>query len=175
MQRPTVFLGDSLTEWGNWNELFPGKQIVNAGVAGNTTSDILRRLKEIYAIKAEKVFLMAGINDLGQGDKGEKVFARYSQIIGRIEKACPECQLLLLSVLPVDLQRFSNPNIQIQEIPELNERIRCLADAGGRKYIHLHPHFADKQGYLRDELSDDGLHLNPQGYQLWKNRIEKYL
>lgn len=65
-----VFLGDSLT-WGGYGGSFvsevarrlPHKEIVNAGVGGNTVVNLLRRLDDVIAQEPDGVFVMVGGND----------------------------------------------------------------------------------------------------------------
>ena len=46
----TVMLGDSLTHWGEWSELFPGKSISNRGIAGDEIRNIfLALIASIYS------------------------------------------------------------------------------------------------------------------------------
>ena len=70
----TLFLGDSLTEYGNWRELFPGLDIKNRGIAGDTTDGVLHRLDGITALSPDKIFLMIGINDLLMGRSVKRIF-----------------------------------------------------------------------------------------------------
>jgi hypothetical protein len=62
-----VMLGDSLTELGEWQEMFPEVKIANRGISSDMTSGILERLDEVMEARPRKVFLMAGINDLFWG------------------------------------------------------------------------------------------------------------
>ena len=36
-----LFLGDSLVEWGDWHSLLPEHNIINRGMAGETTTNII--------------------------------------------------------------------------------------------------------------------------------------
>ena len=51
----SVFIGDSITEYGEWNDFFSSKNLSNRGVAGDTTEDILRRLDSIISTKANSI------------------------------------------------------------------------------------------------------------------------
>ena len=57
-----VFLGDSITEGGAWDELFPGVPVRNRGIGGDTTSGVLDRLDQITRGRPAKVFLKIGTN-----------------------------------------------------------------------------------------------------------------
>lgn len=61
-----LFLGDSLVEFFNWQERFPGYQVTNAGVAGETVQGLLRRTRESVTEKVPPhwISIMIGTNNL---------------------------------------------------------------------------------------------------------------
>lgn len=62
-----VMLGDSITEQGRWQAMFPCDGIVNQGISGDTTSGALARSERVLATGAEVVFVMLGVNDVTYG------------------------------------------------------------------------------------------------------------
>src|SRR6185312_7540851 len=66
-QHATVFLGDSITAFQDWQSSFPGRQIQNLGRPGQTTAQILSRMKQVEEQQPRALFLMAGVNDALQG------------------------------------------------------------------------------------------------------------
>ncbi|HEY9612561.1 GDSL-type esterase/lipase family protein, partial [Allocoleopsis sp.] len=58
-----------------------------------------------------------------------------------------------------------------RRIRDLNERLRAIAKEENVTYLDLYPLFADADGNMKTELSSDGLHLNPQGYLVWRNAL----
>ena len=44
---PLIALGDSITAAGPWSQAFPGHSVLNAGILGNTTVDLLGRLDDL--------------------------------------------------------------------------------------------------------------------------------
>jgi lysophospholipase L1-like esterase len=53
----------------------------------------------------------------------------------------------------------------------LNGQIKSLANSEGVIYLDLYSLFADTNGNLNAELTSDGLHLNAQGYKVWRNAL----
>src|SRR5699024_8845969 len=53
-----VFLGNSITDGGNWSELFQDDKIINRGINADITTGVLNRLKEVVNRKPKKVFLL---------------------------------------------------------------------------------------------------------------------
>jgi hypothetical protein len=76
-----VMIGDSITHQGHWEDIFPDNKIVNRGVGGDRTDDVLRRIDSIIKLKPNKVFLMLGINDLLWGRCVEDVLLDYLKIV----------------------------------------------------------------------------------------------
>ena len=66
-----VFLGDSITEYGQWEELMQNPKVKNRGIAGDTTWGLLRRLSTITSTQPQAIFLMIGVNDFLFTDKSE--------------------------------------------------------------------------------------------------------
>lgn len=170
-----IFLGDSLTEWGNWPKLFPKHNILNYGIAGNTTTDIINRLKDLKQHKPNKLFFMAGINDLGDQEKPENIFSNYENIFHYIKKEFVGLQLHILSVLPVHFNMIIKPAITPGNIQLLNSYLKKLAISNQAIFINMAPAFSDNFGNLNPLYTNDGLHLNTEGYLIWKQEIEKYI
>lgn len=163
-----IFLGDSITAGADWARFFPKLHVKNRGISGDTTLDILRRLHELYALDASKLFLLVGINDLNANTGLENIVERYRIILQRLTQNLPKTEIYVQSVLPVRNRWFPYQN---QSIQTLNEHLRRLAREFDLKYVDLYPAFIDSDGQLEQALSDDGLHLLPAGYQRWVKRI----
>jgi len=97
-----IFLGNSITEGGNWQNLFPDKNVINRGISGDVTDGILFRLDEVTSSRPEKVFLMVGTNDLARGKSISYVTNNHRIIIEKILKDSENTTLYLQSVLPVN-------------------------------------------------------------------------
>ena len=61
-----VFIGDSLTEWYDWQERFPAYRVTNLGISGETVEELLDRRDHIRdRVKdPDIIFLMTGINNI---------------------------------------------------------------------------------------------------------------
>jgi len=159
-----VFLGDSLTDGARWDELFPGIPVRNRGVPADTTADVLARLDQVTAGKPAQVFLMIGTNDLGQGASVAETAARYREILGRLRSESSATRVYVQSVLPRGAAFRA-------DIESLNREIERAAHDLGAAWIDLYPDFLAPDGSIRDDLSNDELHLLGPGYALWRDRI----
>jgi len=165
-----LFLGDSLTEYGNWRELFPGLDIRNRGIAGDTTDGVLHRLDGITALNPDKIFLMIGINDLLMGRTPKRILANYKEILSVLKRELPRAEVYVQSLLPVE--KMENVS---DGIIDLNGGLKRLADENGCNYINLFTPFSDPTVGINPDYTDDGLHLTPEGYAAWKREIREYL
>lgn len=160
-----VMLGDSITDGGRWEELFPEISIKNRGIPGDTTTGVLARMAHIVAAKPAAVFLKIGTNDLTRVPQRAVSYQQYRQIIATIQSGSPNTDIYVQSLLPRSVQ-FR------EEVEAYNEEIRALADELNVTYIDLYPAFLAADGSLRDELTRDELHLTGEGYQLWQALLE---
>jgi len=173
-----IFLGNSITEGGNWQNLFPDKNVINRGISGDVTDGILFRLDEVTSSRPEKVFLMVGTNDLARGKSISYVTNNHRIIIEKILKDSENTTLYLQSVLPVNPtvgNRFSGHKSKQKEILDVNANLRALAYEFNISYINLHKRFTNSKGELKPKFTHDGLHLSKKGYQKWKNVLKKYV
>ena len=61
-----VFIGDSLTQWCDWDRRFPEHTVTNLGISGETVEGLLARRERIHAqiVDPDFLFLMTGINNI---------------------------------------------------------------------------------------------------------------
>ena len=161
-----VFLGDSITEGGPWEEVFPDLRVRNRGVSGDTSDGVLQRLDQVTRATPTKVFLMIGTNDLFAGVSEDEIVANITAILDQLKQKTPDTEVYLESVLP------RAPSYR-ERVEALNTRLSEVALEHGSAWVDLYSRFLDPEtGGLRAELSNDELHLLGPGYQLWKEQIE---
>ena len=163
-----IFVGDSITAAGPWVAAFPNRRVLNAGVPGYTTVDLLAQLPSLRRDQPHTYVLMAGINDLRQGARAEFVAQRLALI--RQQLATPGQRLIQVSTLPCQIR--SCGAAALVEVDHLNRLLRRQTPAAD--FLDLTPSFLDAQG-LRPAFSIDGLHLNRAGYDQWLQRLRPLL
>lgn len=167
-------MGDSLTDLCEWSEIFRNEQIKNRGICGDTTDGILNRISNIVESKPKKLFIMIGINDLNQGVSAEDVVNNYKIMLETFKNQLPNLQIFVQSLLPVNNQLFINREAN-EKIVVLNSRLKEITTLLSFQYIDLFADFLDKNNQLDQQYTSDGIHLNGQGYLVWKAIIEKYV
>jgi lysophospholipase L1-like esterase len=66
-----------------------------------------------------------------------------------------------------EFTQFKNHYNKDEHILWLNEQIKLLGKKEKFTVIDLHPHFLNADKKLDKKYTEEGLHLNAQGYKLW--------
>ena len=161
-----VFLGNSITaEGGNWGEKLNYTNIRNRGIAGDVTDGVLARIDEIIYFKSKAVFLLIGINDLWNFSPSipstKYISNNILKIAKEIKKGSPETQVYVQTILP------TSKSIFVESINKINNTIKSKSSKFNFTVIDLHSHFENNDGFIKKELTTDGIHLNSKGYKVW--------
>ena len=170
-----VFLGDSIIEGANWNELFNNPNIINRGISGDNTQGVLKRINGIIRLQPSKLFIAIGTNDASQGISNEQTLTNYRTLIETIQQNSPRTKIFVHSLLPVSLVSKSIYSHTNEDVLNINQELIKLCSEEGIEYLNIHPNFSDKNGKLKSEFTNDGLHLLGKGYLVWKELIQKHL
>lgn len=165
-----IFLGNSITDIGEWTEIFQDIRVKNRGISGDNSFGVLDRLKEVTSSSPLKIFLMIGINDLAQKIPDDTIIRNYERIVRKIKTTSPATKIYLESILPTnnefsEFQRHQNKDIHIRI---LNAALGKIAADEGCTFIDLYSRFLGTDGKLDKKYTNDGLHLKGEGYMLWK-------
>jgi len=164
-----VMIGDSITDGAEWSELFPNISIVNRGIGGDTTRGVLNRMETIYSTNAKKAFVMIGVNDLGENISVDETLSNYEKIITKLKqhRITPYIQ----SVLFVgDKYAYKN-----NDISKLNLKLKEFSEKENVIFIDLNKVLSENGKLRKSYSSKDNIHLNGEGYYIWKNSIKKYI
>jgi lysophospholipase L1-like esterase len=168
-----VMLGDSLSQWFPNDRLPAASTWLNQGISGETTRGILARSGDLANAQPHTIYVMAGVNDIKRGISDREIIQNLSQTLQRLRQRHPNAQIVLQSILPT-----RSPQIQNDRIAGLNQWLSVMAQRHGAYYLDVHQYFAARDGYLRSDLTTDGIHLNERGYGVWQsvlNQSEQYL
>jgi lysophospholipase L1-like esterase len=170
-----VFLGNSITFGVDWYELLQMPQARNRGISGDMTFGVLERLQEIIDGKPAKLFILIGVNDVLRNVPDNYIINNYNKIISRVTKGSPNTRIYIQSILPINetfAQRKNNIG-KSERILAVNQALKQIAENYHVTYIDLHTAFKTPEGMLDASLTYDGLHLNLNGYQRWKETLQK--
>ncbi|MDP3914690.1 MAG: GDSL-type esterase/lipase family protein [Bacteroidota bacterium] len=173
-----IFLGNSITDGGEWCELLGNPNAKNRGISGDTTEGVLFRLNEVTRSKPAKVFLLIGINDLSRGVSKDTVYSNICRIADRIKKDSPKTKVYIQSILPVNdsFGLFKNHTNKAADVLWVNAQLKSWCEKEQFQYFELYSRFKNPDSeLLNPELTNDGLHLKGDGYLLWAETIKSYL
>lgn len=170
-----LFLGNSITEGGNWRVMLKDSSVLNRGISGDITFGILNRLDEVTRHHPSKVFLMIGINDLSKGIPNSVIIQNIFNIVGRIRAESPKTHIYVQSLLPVNPshKKFPAGYSKQDQVSEINGQLNKYAEPLKYTYVNLHAAFLDEQMTLNLSYTYDGLHLNKAGYSHWLASLKK--
>lgn len=166
-----IFLGDSITDHGEFQEYFPDEKVLNRGIAEDTTKGVLNRIGEVVDRNPKEVYIMIGINDIGAGADSASYEKNMRKVIESFD--LDETHLVLQSILPVNNKDFNN-DLSNETVDEFNSVLQQLADEYGIGYINLHPEMDGADGQLQEKITIDGIHLKGEGYDRWVAALEKF-
>lgn len=175
------FLGDSITRrWGaldypqlleHWKKAFFGWNAANFGWGGDTTRNILWRIRngELDGVSPKVVVLMAGTNNLGK-DSARDIAAGVAAILAAIREKAPAAAVILMSVPP----RYDRPGL-LEATLEVNRGLARLAGERVR-FVDLTERLGGADGKaLPGTMDKDGIHLAAGGYEAWAEALRPHL
>lgn len=163
-----VMIGDSHTALGVWRELLPGVDVVNRGIGGDTSEDILARLDAIVAIEPRRAYLQMGTNDFSRGRGFADVLTTYEIVLARLRAADID---VVVQSTPECVRAACGEAVDV--IRALNARLPALAAAHGAAFIDVAAALSDGDG-LRADFSSDNVHLNGAGYNVWSRLVAQF-
>ena len=177
--RRVVFMGDSITDsWQSpkYGGFFPGKPYLDRGISGQTTPQMLIRFRpDVIALNPAVVVILAGTNDIA-GNTGPatlEVIEDNLKSMSELARA-NHIRVVLASLLPIsdyEKDRAGQPIIRTKQRPPekiktLNEWMKEYARENNLTYLDYYSAMIDEKGFLKVELSEDGLHPNAKGYAI---------
>jgi lysophospholipase L1-like esterase len=161
-----VFLGDSVTEYWKLGapDLFTG-DIVNRGVSGQTTSQMLLRFRsDVIDLKPAVVHILAGVNDM-LSPIG--TLHTRSNLQAMVEFARTHGVKVILGTITPATRFWMVPNVELgPKIREHNAWLKRYAASEKIAFVDYTATLGDNALGIREELSNDGLHPNRNGYSL---------
>ena len=177
-----VFFGDSITEGYNVKEFYDEYRVVNSGISGNTTNDLINRIdNDLYDYNPSVVIIQIGTNDLRANIKDEEIINNIKSIIKGIRKNRKNASILVESIYPLnrdmDTEYWNavNEEYNNKHIIKLNKDIKKLCKIEHIKYIDVYTSLLDDNKNLKEVYSKEGLHLTDLGYYKVTKIIKKYL
>ncbi len=189
-----VLMGDSITHnydksklpdenfRPTWDRFYAPRRALNLGFGGDTTSNLLWRLRngEIDGIAPKVVVLLIGTNDTARNAAPSQVLCGIDAIVGEIERRLPATRILLLGILP---SAISDAKSAADSAVNAGLAARYAEDARVT-YLDVGAIFYDADGKLDTKIFYDprltdrhakALHPDTAGQRLMAEAIEPTL
>lgn len=169
-----LFTGSSTIE--NWKTLqqdFPGKKVLNRGISGTKTSDLLGYAdRVIKPYKADQVFLYEGDNDIGYKLTPAQILEQFTRLFEKVRSLHPKAEIVFISIKPSPRRLKDTAGIQ-----QTNALIReYIGKQKNAAYADVYTPMLGPGGALVPAYyREDGLHLTAAGYEVWTKVIRDYI
>ena len=133
----------------------------------------------VYKYNPSIVFLQVGIYDLNDKTDIKDIISNYEEIIDNIRKNRSYADICVESLIPINRDSedfdgdFFNDELNNDDIKEFNLKLKTLAEEKKVTYIDLYS-MLESDGKLDEDYSDDGIHLNDDGYRQMLKMVKKY-
>ena len=169
-----LFVGSSsIRMWSDLRDDFRGLPVINRGFGGSTLHDcgeLVNRLVAPYAPR--QVMVYAGDNDLAEGRTPQQVVESFASFVRQVRAALPGVRIGYISIKPSPARATL-----LARMHEANALLKAYAATlQDVDFIDIHTPMLGADGQPRAALfGPDALHLNREGYALWKSVIAPYL
>lgn len=167
----TAFIGDSRTQGLQINagiksaKFFAGRGL---NVKNALTDKVVRgkNNKNVTVVDAldgkeyKKVYISFGINELGWTNL-DIFIERYQALIKAVEEKQPKAEIVVYGILPVTKKKSDKDKVfNMKNVKKFNKRIKKMAEEMEITYVDLSDAVKNEKGFLPDEVTPDGIHMN---------------
>ncbi len=168
-----VFVGSSsIRRWFTLSQDYPGLPVVNRGFGGSQLADSWNYADRIILpYRPKQVIIYAGGNDLNAGKETELVFGDFVALVKRIREGSPEARIGVISLAPTHARWHL-----IEQFKEFNTLVKAYCQRHKVDFIDVYPLMLGADGKPKNDIFvKDGLHLNANGYAIWREAVAPYL
>ena len=183
MKKKLVFIGNSIVNGFPYDQKLcfvslvrraTGYDVINKGINGETTSDILARFdRDVLASEPDAVFIMTGTNDFIYGQTSvEQAFENLKKMEFMALNNARSITPIFITPLPVDAAMASKMWIAGADYDNVNQCLTELAEAirsSGNEFIDLNKLYRECGKY------HDGIHPLPEGHRFIADVVSDYI
>jgi lysophospholipase L1-like esterase len=180
LNKKNIFIGDSNIQRWDLNYYFPGAMCINEGISGSLINDANDKIKSLKLNTYDQCFIETGTNDLRKylknnivQQKGiDSVISNYDVLLSNAETHFSK--IYVIGIIP--LSSYNNPQGTAALYKNVNDKLKIEVQSFPKTvFIDIYPVLANKDNYLDATLTQDGLHLNPNGYEKLSATIRNFV
>jgi lysophospholipase L1-like esterase len=171
-----LFVGSSsFAFWKDVQQYFPEYSIINRGFGGSSLTDLIRYAPDvIFPYEPKQIVIYCGENDFA-GDTSlypSQVAQRFFDLFNLIRSRYKKVPIAYISMKPSPsrrhlMARFNVANVMIKNFLKKKKKTDS---------IDVYKAMLNENGQPKEEIFlADQLHMNAEGYKIWKKIIEPYL
>ena len=132
-----------------------------------SNGDKITLLQDMANKNIKKVYIMLGINELGWSYP--QVFkSKYIELIDKIREVKPNCEIYVQSIIPMTKSKSdTDSTFNIKNVEIFNNLIQEVANEKNVTYLDVKSALINENGYLPEEASTDGIHINKKYCEKW--------
>ena len=169
-----AFYGSSsIRLWDNMAEDLSPYETINLGFGGSSYKWCDHFFGEVFEfVKPSRIILYAGDNDLGTGTTENQIIHSVNNLLTKMEIVFQGIPISIISVKPSPDRLYLKDKIE-----SLNKKLfHKTKQISNGSYIDIYQSMLTSDGDVRPELYlEDQLHMNLNGYEIWKKVIKKHL
>lgn len=178
-QADIVMFGNSLTHGASWSDLLGRSNVAQMGITSDIVRGYLNRTNFVLRYRPKIVFIMGGVNDIYNWTPVEEIFSVYIRIIEQFKakNIIPVIQSTTYSAKNYAKDWGGTPETNAgrnREVDKLNKMLSDYAKKNNIDYIDIISQLS-RNGYLKDEVTWDGIHFKADAYKVWVREVEKVL
>ncbi len=173
-----VFMGDSITDfWKMASPDFFVDGILDRGISGQTSGQMVLRFQaDVIALHPAVVHVLAGTNDAASNAGPQRPADLENNLRTMAELARAHGIRVVIGTIPPAHYFFWQKGIDPRaRIAEVNAWIRDYARREKLALVDYHAVLANPDGTFREDLSNDGVHPNANGYRAMERTLAPVL
>jgi lysophospholipase L1-like esterase len=171
-----LFIGSSSFKlWKGVDSSFPGKTIINRAFGGSSLTHQIDYIdKIIYPYDPRQILVYCGENDIAESKlvTADTVLQRFKRLHALIRNKYPKVPISFVSIKPSPVRAEF-----LSTVIESNKLIKSFCKKSKRTdFIDVFTPMLGLDNKPREDIFlSDRLHMNKNGYTIWKKSIEPYL
>ncbi|PIQ91327.1 MAG: hypothetical protein COV70_04295 [Parcubacteria group bacterium CG11_big_fil_rev_8_21_14_0_20_39_22] len=130
-----------------------GREIISAGISGETTGELLKRISEVLSLEPDMVIVLSGFNDFRTGVPDDITFRNLGMIVDKVQSSGVVCVVV---------------GIREPVLDDFERQFRTLTDDTGSGYVpNILFGIRDNPRYWNILET----HPNDEGYSLMASRV----
>ncbi|MGR3811120.1 GDSL-type esterase/lipase family protein [Jiulongibacter sp. NS-SX5] len=171
--KPIVFYGSSSFRlWESLQEDIPEFPCLNLAFGGSQIKHCNVYFDQLIGqTKPQRIFFYCGDNDIADEVSPRQILERFKRFNDLVNEHFPGVPLTFLSIKPSPIR-----NEKIVTIQEANQLIEgYLKGKENRYYLDIHHEMLAGKKARPELFTEDELHMNPAGYQIWTKKVREHL